>query len=105
LYTGSGDDFDPCPKVVQILSEGTGIDGIVKTGKSAACCGPPSRVHRRVAVPDDMSFIDGTALRFDLDSDDTSFDQFIVAEEDGKIAGFGRLIQREGPLNSGPSAS
>jgi len=39
-----------------------------------------------------MPTIDKIALRYDLDSNDTKADQFIVAVEDKNIIGFGRLL-------------
>lgn len=41
-----------------------------------------------------MKMIFDAALRFDLDSNDMNFRDFIVAEDEGRIAGFGRLIER-----------
>ncbi len=55
----------------------------------------------RDATEKDMPLIDEIALKFDLDSNDTDFKQFIVADDNGKIAGFGRLIRRENALELG----
>jgi len=46
----------------------------------------------RKALGSDMPTIDKIALRYDLDSNDTKADQFIVAVEDKNIIGFGRLL-------------
>jgi N-acetylglutamate synthase-like GNAT family acetyltransferase len=48
-----------------------------------------------------METINEIALRFDLDSNDMEASQFIVAEEDGHIAGFGRLWQHNDCLELG----
>lgn len=55
----------------------------------------------RDATEKDMPQIDAIALKFDLDSNDTNYKQFIVADDNGKIAGFGRLIRRENALELG----
>ncbi len=48
-----------------------------------------------------MKEINALALTMDLDSNDTEAEQFIVAEENGKIAGFGRLWQHDDALELG----
>lgn len=47
----------------------------------------------RNAKPEDMPIIDAIALKYDLDSNDTKAKQFIVAEENKEIIGFGRLLK------------
>jgi len=47
----------------------------------------------RKAKPSDMKAVNEIALRFDLDSNDTEAPQFMVAENKGEIAGFGRIWQ------------
>ena len=45
----------------------------------------------RNAEPSDMENIYSIALKYDLDSNDMKAEDFIVAEENGNIIGFGRL--------------
>jgi len=55
----------------------------------------------RKARQTDMAKINSIALKYDLDSNDMEFQQFIVAEEAGKIVGFGRLLPHEGCIELG----
>lgn len=55
----------------------------------------------RKARQADMMQINSVAKEYDLDSNDMSFEQFIVAEESGRIVGFGRLLPREGCVELG----
>lgn len=55
----------------------------------------------RKALGSDMPIIDKIALRYDLDSNDTKADQFIVAIEDKDIIGFGRLLPHAGCIELG----
>jgi len=55
----------------------------------------------RPALPSEMKTIDEISLRFDLDSNDTAYEQFLVAEIGGRLAGFGRLIQRKNAMELG----
>ena len=48
-----------------------------------------------------MAKINSIALKYDLDSNDMHFEQFIVAEESGEIIGFGRLLPHEGCVELG----
>lgn len=48
-----------------------------------------------------MAKINSIALKYDLDSNDMEFEQFIVAEESGEIIGFGRLLPHEGCVELG----
>ena len=45
----------------------------------------------RIAEPVDMPVIESCIERFRLDSENLEFEQFIVAEKDGGIVGFGRI--------------
>jgi N-acetylglutamate synthase-like GNAT family acetyltransferase len=55
----------------------------------------------RKARQADMMQINSVAKEYDLDSNDMSFEQFIVAEESGRIVGFGRLLPHEGCIELG----
>ena len=55
----------------------------------------------RKALGSDMDTINKIALKYDLDSNDTKADQFIVAEENNEIIGFGRLLPHAGCLELG----
>lgn len=55
----------------------------------------------RKAKESDMAAINEIALKYDLDSNDTKASQFIVAEETGKIVGFGRLLPHTGCVELG----
>ncbi len=48
-----------------------------------------------------MPTIDEIALKYDLDSNDTKANQFIVAIEDKNIVGFGRLLPHTGCIELG----
>lgn len=48
-------------------------------------------MHLRKVMLSDMKTIYEIALKYDLESDDMKAEEFIVAEEDNKIIGFGRL--------------
>lgn len=58
-------------------------------------------MNLRKATVSDMQEINSVALKYDLDSNDTSAEQFIVAEEDKKIIGFGRLLPHAGCVELG----
>ncbi|MFA5104221.1 MAG: GNAT family N-acetyltransferase [Candidatus Margulisiibacteriota bacterium] len=55
----------------------------------------------RKAKESDMDTINSIALEYDLDSNDTKAEQFIVAEENKKIVGFGRLLPHPDCLELG----
>ncbi len=55
----------------------------------------------RKASAADMPEINSISLKYDLDSNDMSFEQFTVAEEKGKIIGFGRLLPHAGCVELG----
>lgn len=55
----------------------------------------------RKAKLSDMKAIDEIAMRFDLDSNDTEASQFIVAEDNGKIAAFGRIWRHPDTIELG----
>ncbi len=58
-------------------------------------------VTLRKAKQTDMQEINSIAAKYDLDSNDMSFEQFTVAEENGKIIGFGRLLPHAGCVELG----
>lgn len=55
----------------------------------------------RNAQPSDMDNIYKIALKYDLDSNDMKAEDFIVAEENGSIIGFGRLWQHDDAVELG----
>ena len=55
----------------------------------------------RNAEPSDMENIYNIALKYDLDSNDMKTEDFIVAEEKGKIIGFGRLWKHDDAVELG----
>jgi len=55
----------------------------------------------RNAQPSDMEDINNIALKYDLDSNDMKAEDFIVAEENGSIIGFGRLWKHDDAVELG----
>jgi len=55
----------------------------------------------RNAKPSDMDKVFEIALKYDLDSNDMDYKDFIIAEDNNKIAGFGRLWKHDDAIELG----